>query len=102
MQRRDQLAGARQRDDAVGAAQIELGVQIGQPAQRGVVQHSPGFALQSLEEQATTHPDAAVDPPHRQGDAALGQRLLPGDDVLVHRIDQRAVQIEQQGWLRHR
>ena len=33
---------------------------------------------------------------HLQLDAARGQRLLPGDHVVIHRVDEGVVQVEQQ------
>jgi len=37
-----------------------------------------------------------VDPPHGQVDVQPGQRCVPGDDVLVDAVDERAVEIEQE------
>ena len=95
-----ELAGARQRDDAIRAPQVGLGVQPGQPRQRLAVEPLAGLPLQRVQEEPAAHADAPVDPPDRQRDAALGERLLPGDDVLVHRVDERAVEVEEQGGLR--
>src|SRR4029078_8011269 len=43
---------------------------------------------------------AAGAPASRQVDAARAQRLLPGDHVLIHRVDESAVQVEQPRGLR--
>src|SRR5690242_8541911 len=38
-----------------------------------------------------------MDPPHRQLDAGALERLAPGEDVLIHAVDERAVEIEEEG-----
>ena len=37
-----------------------------------------------------------MDTPHRQVDAELIERVLPRENVLVHAVDQRSIQIEQE------
>src|SRR5262249_33634562 len=49
-----------------------------------------------MREQAAAHADLAVDAPHRKFYAFGIERALPGKDVLVDAIDERAVQIEQE------
>src|ERR671931_703137 len=51
-------------------------------------------------EEATTHANAAMDPPAVDRQACLGQRALPGENVGVDRVDQRSVQVEDQRWHR--
>src|SRR5581483_3722562 len=45
----------------------------------------------------TAHADMAVDPPHRQDDLLGAKRPVPRERVLVVRVDERAVEIEQRG-----
>src|SRR4029077_15371595 len=55
-----------------------------------------GLAEQRVDEQAAAHADAAVDTPHRELDADALERDPPGEHVLVHTVDQRAVEIEKE------
>ena len=57
----------------------------------------PVSRQQRVDEQAAAHADAAVDRPDRQLDADACERLAPGEDVLVDAVDQRAVEVEQEG-----
>src|SRR5580692_3969779 len=52
---------------------------------------------QSLHEQATTHADATMNAPHGKGQSQFFKRLMPCKDVLVDAIDERAIEIEEQG-----
>ena len=72
-----------------------------QPLGQLFVQADPGLTAERVDEQPAAHADPAVDPPYRQLEAAGGQRLLPGDHMLIHRVDESAVQVEQQRGLRH-
>src|SRR5580698_207720 len=56
-----------------------------------------GFTQQLVREETAAHADLAVNAPHRQLDAFLVERLLPGEDVLIDAIDEGAVEIEQEG-----
>ncbi len=47
-------------------------------------------------EQPAAHPDPPVNPPAIDCHACFGQRPLPGEDVGVDRIDEGAVEIEDQ------
>src|SRR6266478_1480364 len=47
-------------------------------------------------EEAATHADAAVDAPGVDGHSRFLERLLPSDDVLVDRVDQRPVEVEDE------
>src|SRR5258706_3558226 len=60
-----------------------------------------GLAQQRRDEEAAAHSDPPVNPPHRQFDIELGERVAPSDYVLVSAVDQRAVQVEQErgNWL---
>src|SRR5436305_2100915 len=46
-------------------------------------------------ELVAAHPDVAVNPPHREDDAELPERPVPRERVVVVRVDERAVEIEQ-------
>ena len=67
----------------------------------GLGQRAAGLPEQRGHEQAAAHADPAVDPPHRQVDVEPGQRSPPGDDVLVHAVDEGPVEVEEErgrGW----
>src|SRR5579859_726603 len=53
------------------------------------------FSQQRIGEQSTAHPDAAMNAPHCQFDAAALQCLAPRQHVLINTVDKRTVQIEQ-------
>src|SRR3989442_3390768 len=55
-----------------------------------------GLAEQGVDEQAAAHADAPVDTPHRELDADALERDAPGEHVLIHAVDQRAVEIKQE------
>jgi hypothetical protein len=43
------------------------------------------------------HPDVPVDPPHGQSDFVRSERAVPRQRVVVIRVDQRSVDVEQRG-----
>jgi hypothetical protein len=49
---------------------------------------APGLAQQRIDEQAAAHSDAPVNPPDGERDAALFQRLAPGQYMPVNAVDQ--------------
>ena len=57
----------------------------------------PTSRATAAREQAAAHPDPPVDPPAVDRHPLLGERALPGEDVRVDRVDQRPVEIEDQG-----
>jgi hypothetical protein len=56
-----------------------------------------GLAQESVGEQATAHPDLAVDPPDRELDPHLLEGLPPRENVLIDAVDQRPVEVEDEG-----
>ena len=95
-QLREQLDGARERPPlrqqlaeqlAVAALQL-LGLLLGELAPARA--RRPG-------EQAAAHPDTPVDPPPSIGIPSLGESPLPGKHVRIDGIDQRPVEIEDEG-----
>jgi hypothetical protein len=60
------------------------------------LQLAAGLAEQGVDEQAAAHPDAAVDAPHRELDADALERFAPGEHVLVHAVDQRAIEVKKE------
>src|SRR3989442_5370146 len=54
------------------------------------------LARQTIRQQSTTHPDAPMDAPDGQVDAAQLEGLVPGDGVLVHAVGKGAVEVEQE------
>src|SRR3979411_2917846 len=55
----------------------------------------PGLAQQQVRKQTAAHADLAMNPPHRQRNAFLIQRRFPCEYMLIHAVDQSAVEIEQ-------
>ena len=60
------------------------------------VQLTDGMA-QLIGKQPTAHADLAMNAPYRQFDSLVIQRLFPRKDVLIHAVDQRAVEVEKEG-----
>jgi hypothetical protein len=60
-----------------------------------------GFAKKHVGEQAAAHPDFPMDAPHGDVDPFLPKCLTPSQYMLIHAIDQRAVEIEQKGGFRN-
>ena len=54
------------------------------------------FAGHGAREQTAAHADAPVHAPAIDRQARLRERLLPGEHMGVHRIDQGAVEVEDQ------
>src|ERR1700680_1881710 len=57
----------------------------------------PGFAQQQVCKQTAAHADLAMNAPHRQRNAFLIQRRFPCEHMLVHAVDESAVEIEEKG-----
>src|SRR5690606_26927460 len=95
----EQLAGPRQRTDLTGTAQVRFAVGLDQPLDAVRLNLDPGLAQQHVREQAARHADLAVYAPDGQVDAVAAQRLAPREHMLVHAVDQRAVEIEDEGGL---
>jgi hypothetical protein len=59
----------------------------------GIVRaHRPsGFPEQRMGEQAAAHADAAVNAPDRDRNPGVIEGLLPGQDMLVDAVDERAI-----------
>jgi hypothetical protein len=75
-------------------------MKLRQARERLVVELRPQLAPQRGHEEPAAHADAPVDLPHGEVDAHRLERLAPRDHVLVHAVDQCAVEIEQEGGLR--
>ena len=58
--------------------------------------HPADFAQEGVNHQAPAHPDLPMDPPYRKFQSGYLHGFAPGQDMLIHTIDQRAVQIEQE------
>src|SRR5688572_2516050 len=54
-----------------------------------------GLAQQSIDQQSTAHADAPMDSPHGKLDSGFFQCFAPHQDMLIHAVDQRAIEIEQ-------
>jgi hypothetical protein len=52
------------------------------------------FAQEGICEEAAAHADAPMNPPDGERNAGGLQCLVPGQDMLIDTVDQRAVEIE--------
>src|SRR5205823_12891741 len=77
-------------------ARVGLGMDAADLRRLFRLQVASGLAEQRVHEQAAAHADAAVDAPHGELDAHALERLAPGEHVLVHAVDERAVEVEQE------
>src|SRR3954451_17332858 len=57
------------------------------------------LAREGAHQLVAAHADVAVGPPHRQHLAALQERPVPRERVVVVRVDERAVDVEDRGGL---
>ena len=96
----EQVTGARQRAALREQLAEQLAVQALDVLGLLVGELPPELARHRAREQPAAHADAAVDPPAVDRHVALGQRSLPGEHVAVDGVDERAVEVEDQG--RHR
>ena len=55
-----------------------------------------GLAQEGVREQAAAHPYLAMDPPDGQVDPGAVERDPPRQDVLVHAVDERTVEVEEE------
>jgi hypothetical protein len=91
---REQLDRARKRSALRQQLAEQLAVPLLHRLDLGVVERTAGLASDRAGEQAAAHADPPVDPPAVDGDARLGERLLPGEHVGVDGVDERSVEIE--------
>ena len=70
---------------------------VAKPLERRLVDRASELALELGGEQPAAHPDLAVDAPDRQLDSGFAEREMPGADVVVDAVDQRPVEIEEEG-----
>ena len=59
------------------------------------LQLTTGLPEQRVDEQPAAHPDAPMDAPDGELNSGALQRLAPREHVLVHAVDERAVEIEE-------
>jgi hypothetical protein len=59
------------------------------------IQFEAGLTQEHVGEQAAAHADLAVHAPHSQLDPFRLQRLVPRQNMLVHAVNERAVEIEE-------
>lgn len=96
-QPREQLHGARQRPAARQQRPEDLAVAVLQEPRLLRGELVPHLARHGAGEEPPAHADPAVDPPPVDGHAGLFQGELPGEDVGVHGVDQRSVEVEDEG-----
>src|SRR3546814_7449553 len=81
---------------------ISLGMARAQPLDHRRVDRPVDLAQQLIGEQPAAHPDLAMDAQDRERDIRRSQRLVPREHVLIHAVDQRPVEIEEEGIAYHR
>ena len=69
---------------------------MAQPFDALIADFDPGLAKKLIGKQAAAHADLAMDAPDRQLDTLRIERLLPGENMLIDAVDQRAVEIKQE------
>src|SRR5579883_3354874 len=77
-------------------------MQLTQPCDAFGADRLTRLAQQHVGEQTAAHADLTMNPPDREGKSLLVQCELPRQDVLVHAVNQRAVQIEDECCLHER
>jgi hypothetical protein len=80
--------------------------QLGEQLALGGADPVAGLLLDLLagdraDELVAPHPDVAVDPPHRRHHSVAAERAVPRDRVVVVRVDERPVDVEDRSG-RHR
>jgi hypothetical protein len=60
------------------------------------VNAQPGFAQKHVCQQAAAHPNLAMDAPDRDVNPLSLERFVPGKDMLIDAIDERAAKVEQE------
>src|ERR1700676_4017710 len=95
----EQFAGAGQGPDLSGLLPVRGGMGLAKPVDALGADLDPGLAKQLVGEQAAHHAYLAMDAPDRQFDTLGVEGMLPGQDVLVDAVDERAVKIKQEGRL---
>src|SRR5438045_791512 len=58
---------------------------------------SPELACDTAGEQATAHADTTMNPPSVDREAGFGEGALPREDMRIDGVDQRSVEVEDQG-----
>ena len=92
----EQLAGARQRPSIGQELAEQCAVALLDHLGLVIAHRTSGLARDRAGEQAAAHPDPAVDAPAIDRQARLREGSLPREDMRIHRIDQRAVEVEDQ------
>ena len=93
---REQLHGAGQRTTLGQELAEQLAVAALDLLDLLVAQGPAQLARHRPREEAAAHADAPMDAPALERQPRLGQRPLPGEDVGVDGVDQRAVEVEDQ------
>ena len=91
-----QLDGAGQRPPLGQQLAEQLAVAALERSACSSARASAQLAGDRAREQPAAHADAAVDAPAVDRHAGLGERPLPGEDVGVDGVDERAVEVEDQ------
>ena len=96
LQVRQQLDRAGQRPPLGQQLAVQLAVARLDLLDLVVTQRPADFARDRPREQPAAHANAPMDPPALQRQPGLGQRPLPGEDVRIDGVDQRAIEVEDQ------
>src|SRR6476660_4531458 len=87
----DQLARPIHRLDLVDQLEVALGLAVADLV--SVLLLGPVVG-QGGDQLIAAHPDVTVDSPHRQHDAVLAKRAVPGDRMVIVGVDERPVDVE--------
>ena len=52
---------------------------------------------QLVNEEPAAHPDLSMDPPDRKLEPFLAEREVPGADMVIDAVDERSIEVEQEG-----
>ncbi len=99
-EKREQFAGAGEWADLIGEASVGFAVEADEAIGFVSCYCVTGFAEDGIRHQAAAHADATMDAPHGELDADAGHCFAPREDVLVDAVDERAIEIEEEGGTR--
>ena len=58
------------------------------------IELDPGFAKKLIGKQPSAHADLAMNAPYGKLDTLLVERFLPREDMLIHAVYKRAVEVK--------
>jgi hypothetical protein len=89
-----QFASAGKRPELRGVPQVRLGVLVLDTRDILGRQGAPGFPRKSTDKQPAAHADPAMNAPNGQRHASDLRSIAPRENMLVHDVNNRAIEIE--------